>query len=129
MLPIRYAVFVLALSLMPPFADAAKYKAPAAIIATLPPFCGAQYIDGLEDDPRYQIQGCGVYANHYCPALVLMAKVRTEKTKGGKLELLRIAEQEMHYTLRHTIEYPDCMLRPLAEQRLRDIAERRRLLK
>ena len=121
-----FLVGALALSEAP---IAAQYSAPAAIVATLPPFCGGQYIDGLDSDPRYTISGCGPAGNHYCPGLVQIAKSKKAKTKGEKLEFLRMAESEMIYTLKFTANFPDCMLRPLAEEKKKEISRLRQLVK
>ncbi len=107
-------IFLILLMIAAP-AFGAKYKAPPDIVATLPQFCWAQYLDGAEDNPDFQIRGCGAHGNHYCPGLVRMTMAINEKTPGKRLEHLRRAKQEMEYTLRNTTNHPDCALRAPAQ--------------
>ena len=100
---------------------AAKYKAPPDIIPTLPKFCWAQYMDNLPDDPEYSITGCGASANHYCPGLVQLKQVEKELNSSRRLGLLSGAKGNMEYTLQHTTNYPDCVLRPQAQLNLERI--------
>ena len=97
---------------------AAEYKAPQRIIATLPQYCWAQYVDGLENNPAYQIRGCH-YSNHFCPGLVEIARARTESQNWKKKELLLSARKNMEYTLRfNKAQMPSCFLIPEAEKNI-----------
>ncbi|MCQ9372916.1 hypothetical protein NMQ14_01480 [Methyloversatilis sp. XJ19-13] len=111
-------LFYFAFMLCASSAWAGKYKAPAVIIATLPQYCLAQYIDGLENDSRFQIIGCGAYSNHYCPGLVEIAQARKTHVISKKSELLNSARKNMEYTLRGTRDQPNCFLRQEAESNL-----------
>ena len=98
--------------------ESAEYKAPQRIIATLPQYCWAQYVDGLENNPAYQIRGCH-YSNHFCPGLVEIARARTESQDWKKKELLLSAKKNMEYTLRfNKTQMPTCFLIPEAERNL-----------
>lgn len=113
-----HAVFCIVLCSLVASAWAGKYKAPAVIVATLPQYCLAQYIDGLEDDKRFQIIGCGAYSNHYCPGLVEIAQARKTHNVSKKSELLNSARKNMEYTLRGTKDQPNCFLRQEAENNI-----------
>ncbi|WP_374339043.1 hypothetical protein [Methyloversatilis sp.] len=113
-----HTIFCIALSSLAATAWAGKYKAPAVIVATLPQYCLAQYIDGLENDKRFQIIGCGAYSNHYCPGLVEIAQARKTHDVSKKSELLNSARKNMEYTLRGTKDQPDCFLRQQAENNI-----------
>lgn len=126
----RYPILLMAASLLfSGAAESAKYKAPAAIIASLPQYCWSQYVDGLEKNPAYQIQGCGVYTNHFCPGLVEIAQARTAREPARKKELLQSAKKNMEYTLHFTEQIPSCMLRPEAQAHLNTINMKLQLMK
>ena len=111
----------LACALAPSTATAGKYKASAIIIATLPQYCYAQYIDGLEHDPRFQIRDCGAYSNHFCPGLVGIEQARKSKDPDEKKELLRMARENVNYWANHSRvdDYPKCILRQEGEVKTR----------
>jgi hypothetical protein len=106
-----------------------KYKAPPEIIATLPKFCWAQYLENVPDEPEFHIQGCGAYANHFCPGLVQMAQAERETHPSILRQLLSEAKGNMEYTLNNTIDIPDCFLRPRAQINLQRIKFQIEMLK
>jgi hypothetical protein len=59
-------------------------------VARLPKFCQGQYVPSLRNAPGYTITGCGVYANHFCPALVLL----------NRAEDVTVPRQERQYALK-----------------------------
>lgn len=125
----RSAILGLAGLLLCSTVHAAKYQAPPSIIPTLPKYCWAQYVDGLENNPAYQINGCGAYSNHFCPGLVQIAQARTARERWKRKELLEQAKINMEYTLNWTNDIPTCFLRPQAQGQLRIIDLKLRLLK
>lgn len=110
-------------------AEAAKYKAPPGIVATLPKYCWGQYVDGFAGKPGYGIEGCGAAANHFCPGLVQIAQARTEPSLSERKGLLRSARVNMEYTLSNTEKYPACFLRKEAQMQIQIIDIRARLAK
>ena len=129
MAALRLFFIALAILLLPSLEASAQKNVPATIIATLPPYCKYKYIDGLKDDPQYSIKGCGVYINHFCGGLVKIAQARVAKSKSERSELLRMASDDMNYTLHWTADYPDCMARPIAEAKLKEIQQLRQQLR
>lgn len=117
------SLLFLALALASSPATAGKYKASAIIIATLPQYCYAQYIDGLEHDPRFQIRDCGSFSNHFCPGLVLIEQARKSKEPSEKKELLRMARENVNYWANHSKvdDYPNCILRQEGEAKSQHI--------
>jgi hypothetical protein len=108
---------------------AQDYHAPPDVVATLPKFCWAQYTAAGKGNPEYSVQGCGAFWNHYCPGLVHMARAQREKDLGKKEQALGSARVDMEYTLRYTQDYPECALRPLAQQNLIRIKSELELVK
>lgn len=104
-------------------AHATKYKAPASEVAQLPRFCWAQYMANVEG-PQYEIprKTCGVFTNHYCPALLEV--IRANKSFGNlgvRKQHLMVARKETLYTLFHMKEFPSCPIRSHAESTLRAV--------
>lgn len=120
-LDLATCLLLLACAFAPSPAIAGKYKASAIIVATLPQYCYAQYIDGLEHDPRFQIRDCGAFSNHFCPGLVLIEQARRSKEPSEKKELLRMARENMNYWANHSRveDYPNCILRQEGEVKAR----------
>jgi hypothetical protein len=70
-------------------------------IAQLPEMCYWQYVDGaFAGNPRYSIQGCGDYVNHYCPGLIkLMRATSPTRPLSERKENIRMAVADFEYTL------------------------------
>ena len=104
-------------------AHATKYKAPASEVVLLPRFCWAQYMEKV-DGPKYEIprSSCGVYMNHYCPALLEV--IRANKSFGDpgvRKQHLIVARKETIYTLNGMKDFPSCPIRGHAETTLREV--------
>jgi hypothetical protein len=95
-----------------------QYKAPPEIVAALPKFCWWFYLDKVPNTPEYNIKDCGANSNHYCPGLVAMAQAERQTDRKLRLERLKRAKSEMEYTLRGTIDHPECSVRPPAKMHL-----------
>jgi hypothetical protein len=104
-------------------AQATKYKAPASEVVQLPKFCWAQYMVGVEG-PQYEIprSSCGVYMNHYCPALLEVIRAnKSFDNLGARRQHLLVARRETIYTLNGMKEFPACPIRTHAETTLRQV--------
>lgn len=128
---IRATIPLLAIGLLAstPSLAGALYPAPPAVIATLPKYCLGQYMEGMKGRPGYSIEGCGDYANHYCPGLVDMAQATTAQDNSKKRFYLESAKQNMEYTLNFTKNIPSCFLRTEAASRLQIIQMKLRLMR
>jgi hypothetical protein len=103
-------------------AHAAKYTAPAVEVAQLPKFCWAQYRD--VQGPEYEIprSSCGVYMNHYCPALLEVIRANKSFNKPGvRKQHLTVARRETLYTLNGMKDFPACPIRAHAESTLKQV--------
>jgi len=90
---------------------APKYKASAIEVAQLPKYCWAQYVDqAYAGHPQFSIPNvCGPYVNHFCPGLVgLMQASSATHSMSGRREILRIAAENIQYTLRYKGIQPPC---------------------
>ncbi len=118
------AAFFLLIAGLPVAAVAqAKYKAAANEVVLLPRFCFAQYLDGAKG-PEYEIpvSSCGVYMNHYCPALLEVIRANRSFGKPGlRKHHLTVARKETLYTLRGMKDFPACPIREHAESTLRQV--------
>ncbi len=88
-----------------------KYKASPLEIVKLPHYCWAQYVDqAYAGHPQYSIpKVCGAYTNHFCPGLVgLMQASDPNRSKAERREILRIASENINYTLRPKDIMPPC---------------------
>ncbi len=95
-----------------------QYKAPPEIVVALPKICWWFYMDNVPNTPEYNIKDCGAHSNHYCPGLVAMAQAERQTDRKLRLERLTRAKSEMEYTLRGTIDHPECSVRPPAKMHL-----------
>lgn len=86
--------------------------------AQLPKYCYAQYVDTrLAADPKYSIQGCGVWMNHFCPGLLqLMRAEKVSSPRSTRADNLHGATENFEYTLKHMPA--GCWLRHDAESAL-----------
>ena len=82
-------------------------------VTLLPKFCWGQFLKDKFKGPRFHIpvQTCGVYTNHYCPALISLARANRSLEDRLKRGYLRFAEDGVAYTLRNTRKYPHCPIR------------------
>jgi hypothetical protein len=104
-------------------AIAAKYTAPASEVAMLPQFCWAQYMDNVSG-PQYTIHDCGVFTNHYCPALLELQRANKAfgtKKRGERVQHLQVAKKETLYTLNGIKDYPNCHIRQHVENTLKEV--------
>ncbi len=88
-----------------------KYKASPLEVSQLPRYCWAQYVDGAYfGHPQYSIPNvCGAYVNHFCPGLVgLMQASNATRSMPERREILRIASENIQYTLRYKGIQPPC---------------------
>lgn len=110
--------FLLLIAAVPAgFASAQKYrdsKMTAIELMQLPEYCHAQYVDDkLSGNPKYSIQGCGAYMNHYCPGLVQLERAKkVSAPRPERRENIRMAKNNFNYTLVHMPQV--CWLRPYA---------------
>lgn len=100
-----------------------KYKAAPSEVVLLPRFCWAQYMEKVEG-PQYEIprSTCGVYTNHYCPALIEL--IRANKSFGNpglRKQHLVVARRETLYTLNGIKSFPSCPIRGHVESTLREV--------
>jgi hypothetical protein len=111
-----------------PAADCfAEHKATSVEIAQLPPFCWAEYIDGVSGY-EYSVKrpDCGTGMNHYCPGLldVVRAKRSAGQSVQKRIGLLKDARTKTEYTLRYMErngKLATCSLRSHAEGTLLEI--------
>ena len=100
-----------------------KRKADAVIVAQLPRFCWAQYMEGVSGleydiDPK----SCGYGMNHYCPGVVaLISAKRSFGDRNKRLSLLREAQTDTLYTLQAMKPYPGCFIRGHVEKTLNEV--------
>lgn len=89
-------------------------------IQELPNFCQAQFVESLKGEPTPRTY-CGIYMNHYCPAVVLVNRAsRYSGTKTIKKSIVARARSELEYTKKYLT--PSCSLIPhinATESRLR----------
>ena len=107
-----------------------KYTATGIEIGQLPKYCAAQYIDGAYfGHPIYSIpEACGTYTNHFCPGLVkYMQGTEFSKPKAQRRELLRMAADDMQYTLSHIT--PSCPIYADTQNAARRVEMMRNMLK
>ena len=93
-----------------------KYKDSPLEIVKLPKFCWAQYVDGAYTGvPGFSLpEVCGVYMNHFCPGLIHLSRASDiSKPKAKRSESLRMATEDIQYTLQYTTPacpiYPDAL--------------------
>jgi hypothetical protein len=110
-------------------ATAFSYDAPPEIVSTLPRFCWGQYIPSAKDNPDFALPDCGAYVNHFCPGLVHMGLAQRAKEPRKKEVEYNMAKADMEYTLNFTQEYPECVLRPMAQRNLIRINSELELMK
>ncbi len=123
-------VVIVALLLMLPWSayprddGGPKYVAPPEIIAGLPRICWWLYMDNVPNTPEFnpQLEDCGGFTNHFCPGLVKMKQAETEKNLSWALALLRMAKEDMEYTINNTNDFPQCPVRTPARQSLQKIS-------
>lgn len=111
-------------------AHAAKKKAPPLEVAQLPRFCWAQYMPNVSGPP-YEIprKTCGVFMNHYCPALIEVIRANESfDNLGARKQHLTVARRETLYTLNGMKGFPNCPIRSHAESTLRQVEESLRSL-
>ena len=107
------------------------YEAPPDIVASLPRMCWWQYVPSAKDNPEFNFPGpdCGAYSNHFCPGLVHMLQAERAKDLIKKQVEYNMAKADMQYTIHFTEEYPDCVLRPIAQKNLARINSELELIK
>ena len=110
---------------------AVRSDVPRDLVMSLPKMCWSEYIESVANNPDYMLQSppCGVYTNHFCPGLLKIVKAERLEDLNQKLVQLRMAKDDMNYTLHFTEAYPECTLRPLAQRNLIRIENEIELIK
>ncbi len=80
-------------------------------IAQLPKFCWAQFeVPGAKGD-EFIIRDCGVFVNHYCPALIRFIRAKGPASKGRPLAALGHVDIDVATTESGIANYPKCSIR------------------
>ena len=82
-----------------------------AEIRMLPQFCWAQMKVPNADTPEYKPAKCGAFTNHYCPALVHLARAKRLPDKVKAYKLLQAVDHEVRYTKTGIANFPYCSIR------------------
>jgi len=80
-------------------------------LALLPRFCWAQNKVPNINGPEFYIRDCGPGANHYCDALLSLARARNPRRKDKPIAYLRSADWNLRYTETAIKDYPSCSIR------------------
>ena len=80
-------------------------------IAQLPQFCWAQFEVPDAQGDEFKIRDCGVFVNHYCPALISLIRGKNSAAKGKGPSLIRVADSDVAYTENGIAGYPRCPIR------------------
>ena len=97
-----------------------------AEIRMLPQFCWAQMKVPNADTPQYKPAECGAFTNHYCPALVHLARAKRLPDKVKAYKLLQAVDREIRYTKTGIANFPYCTIRSHVDFTEKDV---QRLLK
>ena len=76
------------------------------------------------DGPPYEIphSSCGVYVNHYCPALLEVIRAnKSFDNLGARKQHLVVARRETLYTLNGIKGFPACPIRGHVESTLKQV--------
>jgi hypothetical protein len=79
--------------------------------AQLPKFCWAQMEVPGATGPEYQINDCGVAANHYCPGILYLIRAKSYAYRSSRGSLLEHADIDIAYTERSIKDSPSCSIR------------------
>jgi hypothetical protein len=100
------------------FADGTEFRPTASEIMLLPQFCWGQFNPAFKGKgAQYDISqfpNCGVGTNHYCPGLVAINRANRDYKRRGYW--IRVAEDQIGYTVRSLSKHPQCALNPHVEQ-------------
>lgn len=85
-----------------PYQGRSEWSPTDAEVLQLPPYCQADMRPNNFRGPGTQAYGCGVWFNHFCPALAALNRAMNPllpmKARQGNL---RAAEDHLHYTRTH----------------------------
>ena len=99
-------------------ADGTEFRPTASEIMLLPQFCWGQFNPAFKGKgAQYDISqfpNCGVGTNHYCPGLVAINRANRDYKRRGYW--IRVAEDQIGYTIRSLSKHPQCALNPHVEQ-------------
>jgi hypothetical protein len=104
-------------SILVPSSALAGYRedmhATSVEIAQLPQFCWAQFEvpDATGDAFKIPRDSCGVFVNHYCPALLALIRGKSAVARGKGPGLIQAAETDVTYTEKGIADYPNCPIR------------------
>jgi len=102
-------------SILVPSSALAGYRedmhATSVEIAQLPQFCWAQFEVPDAKGDEFKIRDCGVFVNHYCPALLALIRGKNAAARGKGPGLIQVAETDVTYTEKGIADYPNCPIR------------------
>ena len=76
----------------------------------LPAFCQGKFRGSMSSVPGREPTGCGVYFNHYCPALISLNRAsKISAPKKDRQYALQLANGHLQYTRKHLT--PTCSMR------------------
>lgn len=107
------AAALLVSSILVPSSALAGYRENMSVtsveIAQLPQFCWAQFEVPDAQGDEFKIRDCGVFVNHYCPALISLIRGKRSAARGKPL--IGLADAGVAYTEKGIAGYPKCPIR------------------